>query len=402
MTLNILHIVTAFPRSENEDTITPWLVQTLAELENCNVHNIILSPSYKGLGDQKLFGLDIRRFRYSLKPFESLTHDEAAPVRISRKPWYLMLVPFYVFCGARAVKRILAHEKIDVIHVHWPLPNALLANSAYGKTPVLLSFYTAETALAKRFPLLGKFLKNAVARANAIIAISSHAKNQAAAVFDRPMEIVPYGTAFPQKKPQSKSIDKNQTIEILFVGRLVERKGVVYLIEAMPKIREKINAHLTIVGGGFLLPELQKHAAKLGMSDNITFTGSVPAEIRDKAYDNAHVFVLPACYDKHGDTEGLGVVLLESIARGVPVVASAVGGIVDIVKDGVTGLLVPEKDSTALANTIVRLFENQALYEKLVEDGFDYAAQNFSNAAVAQKIAAVYTSVCKNKNSAQK
>ena len=209
----------------------------------------------------------------------------------------------------------------------------------------------------------------------------------------------------------------NGKFKILFVGRHIERKGIRYLIEAA-KYLPTDKFEIRIVGGGDLTEQLKQQAALLderretkderdvilnerednlkrresqpclhgydraskvgatphpvnfsgveGSPASIIFTGKLSPEALANEYKTANVFVLPAIVDSKGDTEGLGVVLIEAMELGLPIVASNVGGIPDVVIDGESGILVPEKDPVALANAFKRLEANPALIENLL------------------------------------
>ncbi|MCD6418030.1 glycosyltransferase family 4 protein [bacterium] len=393
--IKVLHIVTAFPRSDDEDSMTPWLISLLRGLERRGVKNTVFAPSYKGLGNQTVFGIDVRRYRYFFRKYEDLTHDEATPVRLSRKPWYLLWVPFMLISGRRALKKLLKEEHFDIVHIHWPIPMAFVGAPAFDKLPVVFRFYSAEIVLAKRYPkIFSFFLKKYINKADAISANSSYTasliKN-----FRRDVEVIPDVNFFPNVTPKFAEPLNNNPKKILFVGRIVERKGVKYLIRAMPKVLSRIDAELIVVGSGAILDELKSTAQDIGVSEKVHFTGVIPADEKEQYYKNCDVFVLPACFDRHGDTEGLGVVLLEALSYGKPVIASAVGGIVDIVKDGHSGLLVPEKDPDALAEAIIRVLTDKELYIKLAKDGYEYAIQKFSPSVVEKAIVDVYEALLK-------
>ncbi len=393
--IKVLHIVTAFPRSDSEDSMTPWLIALIQELERQGVKNTVLAPSYRGLGKQTVFGIDVRRFRYFFRKWEDLTHDEATPVRLGRKPWYMFWVPFLLIAGRRAVKKLLEKEKFDVVHIHWPIPMAFIGAPAFGKLPTILHFYTAETSMIRRYPIIKPFFKKYIRNADDVIALTSYGAKQARTVYDRPIKIVPYGNEFPKTVPSIEFPETDRSKRILFIGRLVERKGVKYLIQAMPKVLSKIDAELTIVGSGSILGELKKLANDIGVSEKVHFTGLIPADEKERQYDNCDVFVLPACFDRHGDTEGQGVVLLEALSHGKPIVASAVGGITDIIKNEKSGLLVPEKNPDALADALIRVLTNKNLYIKLSKNGYDFALKNFSLPAVGKSVVEIYETLLK-------
>jgi len=199
--------------------------------------------------------------------------------------------------------------------------------------------------------------------------------------------ILPYSSAlefkelFPPK-------EKLENPRILFVGRLVERKGVIYLIWAMRILKERgIKAELRIVGEGLLMESLKNSAKDL---DSVKFLGKLSAEDLMEEYKRSDIFVLPSIVDSRGDTEGLGVVLLEALSFGLPVIASNVGGIPDIVEDGKTGILVPEKDPVAIADAIEKLLSNWENAKLMVLRGQDMIRERFSSEKIADKLVRIY------------
>jgi glycosyltransferase involved in cell wall biosynthesis len=160
----------------------------------------------------------------------------------------------------------------------------------------------------------------------------------------------------------------------------VERKGIAYLLRALPLIAAAIDAKVAIVGKGDpkVEADLRAIAGELKLGDRVVFAGKVPEADLIRWYQSCDVFCLPAIVDSQGETEGLGVVLLEALNYARPVVASNVGGIPDIIRDGKTGLLCPEKDPQALAAAILRLLKDPGLGEKLGRQGCDLVRTEFS------------------------
>ena len=166
----------------------------------------------------------------------------------------------------------------------------------------------------------------------------------------------------------------NGKFKVLFVGRHIERKGIRYLIEAA-KYLPQDKFEIRIIGEGDLTGQLKQQAAQY---PHVLFTGKLPAAELAREYREANVFVLPAIVDHKGDTEGLGVVLIEAMESGLPVIASDVGGIPDVVVDNVSGLLVPEKSPVALADAIKRLAEDPQLTVQLLEGARNRIAEHFT------------------------
>jgi len=181
------------------------------------------------------------------------------------------------------------------------------------------------------------------------------------------------------------------------VGRHIERKGICYLIEAA-RFLPREQFEIRIVGMGDLTEQLKVLARQVatGTPDaaEIIFTGKLSPEDLANEYRTANVFTLPAIVDSKGDTEGLGVVLIEAMELGLPVVASNVGGIPDVVLDGISGLLVPEKDPQALAKAFKRLAAEPALVQQLLEGAQKRIAECFSWDGIIQRQIEVYKKIC--------
>ena len=226
--------------------------------------------------------------------------------------------------------------------------------------------------------------------------------------------------------------------KILFVGRHIERKGICYLIEAA-KYLPADQFEIRIVGVGDLTEQLKKQAKELderrktkdergssassptlchpernvvelkdpvnfsgvegnphGLADvpaSIIFTGKLSPEDLANEYRTANVFTLPAIVDSKGDTEGLGVVLIEAMELGLPIVASNVGGIPDVVVDGESGILVPEKNPVALADAFKRLAADPSLTEHLLAGARKRISECFTWDGIIERQIEVYKKV---------
>jgi glycosyltransferase involved in cell wall biosynthesis len=387
--MRVLHIVTAFPRHE-QDVITPWLVEMLKKLREKGVEAEVYTSSYKGLGDQVLWGIPVHRFRYFLKCWENLTHEEIAIDRMTRSPLYKLLPGFYMICGFFGVLRLCSKHRYDVIHVHWPMPHAAFGWAAKlaCRARLVTTFYGAELRWVKHsLPFMKWFLHWAINISDKVVAISTFTASEVQSIANADVEVIPYTIGFAAKSEIGNRKSELKEPVVLTVGRMVERKGIRYLIEAM---RDVPGARLSVVGGGPLLPELKEQAGRLGLSDRVSFPGKVSEAELIEQYRRAAVYVQPAVIDSRGDTEMLGVVLLEAMHYGVPVIGSNVGGIPDVIIDGQTGLLVPEKDPKALAQAINRVLNEKSLAQKLAGGANDHLRTKFDWDFIIKKWIAVY------------
>lgn len=381
-------MTSVYALSEN-DRNGCFLVESVRRVvaEGHEVH--VLAPSFEGRADHTVEGVPVHRFRYFFKRWENLTHFEGAPNRI-RNPLYLIVAAFYVLSGLWHAVRLCRRERFDVIHVHWPFPHGIWGYFA-GKlsgAPVVLTFHGAELLLTRRFSFVKYFLRHATKHARDIICNSSYTARQAARFTDKPIEVIPYGATVEASVPER---DRERPVkEILFAGRLIRRKGLDVLIRALPRIAAEVPVKLHVVSDGPMAGEWKALARQLGVEKDVVFHGIVSNERLKARYGSADVFVLPAVVDDRGDTEGLGIVLIEAISFGVPVVASEVGGIVDIVKHEETGLLVPEKDPEALADAVCRVLKDPELSRRLVRGGLAHVRAYFGWTNITTRLTNVY------------
>jgi len=175
---------------------------------------------------------------------------------------------------------------------------------------------------------------------------------------------------------------------VLFVGRLVERKGIDDLLVAFALIRSKIpRASLTIVGEGSERKALEQKTEELGLSSSVRFTGALQGDALQAEYDSCEVFVLPSKTVKEDSAnEGLGLVLIEAAMHGKPLVGTKHGGIPEVIENGVNGLLVPENCPNDLANAVLSLLQDEDLAKSMGENARRVAHSRFTWQSATQRL----------------
>ncbi|MFH1514100.1 MAG: glycosyltransferase [bacterium] len=171
----------------------------------------------------------------------------------------------------------------------------------------------------------------------------------------------------------------NQPAKVLSVGRMVETKGFRDLIHAVKKLKNDGKpVELTLIGGGEKLDEFRKLASDLEIADLVKFTGPLPQnDVRD-AMLNCDLFVLAASVSPKGDRDGIPVVLMESLAFGIPTISTEVSGIPELIKNFETGLLVPEKNPDALSDAMMLLINELGLRKRLSHTGRKLVEEQFN------------------------
>ena len=447
--MKVLVIGSVYPRFQ-EDAEVPWLRTSIAHLKKAGIEIQVLAPAYKGLKSHDIDGTHVNRFRYAPAAWEILTHEEGAPSKMASKPWLQLLAIPYIINGFFQCLRICRKWRPDVIHAHWPFPHAYIALGAAKlfRIPLVLNFHGAELLLIRKKKWVKPLLKFAIGQAQAVFANSSFTAGKIKALRNVNVEWSPYGTTLETSRlqgecrngkficrydrtaaPDAEGVKDerrktkaqlpvphpvNGKFKILFVGRHIERKGICYLIEAAKYLpRDKFE--IRIVGVGDLTEQLKAQAKAMqsvilnpgtesGINSSegsgqenqpadIIFTGKLSPEDLANEYRTANVFTLPAIVDHKGDTEGLGVVLIEAMELGLPIVASNVGGIPDVVVDGESGILVPEKDPVALAEAFKRLEANPTLIQKLLAGARNRIEECFTWDGIIERQVEVYKKV---------
>jgi phosphatidyl-myo-inositol alpha-mannosyltransferase len=297
---------------------------------------------------------------------------------------------------SQEVRRVLLEGAFDLVHVHEPLsPSVGLIALIQASVPVIGTFHAnLDHSLALRLgsPVLRRGYDKLAAR----IAVSESARRTWQRHFHKPMLIVPNGAPaefFDKREPVPAFTDGRPTL--LFVGRLEPRKGLVYLVRAFLRLKPAYPAlRLVVVGRDDR--NLRDRAMSLvppRLRPDLVFVGSVPQEDLASYYASADVFCAPSL-----GGESFGIVLVEAMASGVPVVCSDIGGYRDLVRDGTEGLLVPPRDPSALADAIGILLDNPARRAAMGDAGRVSAAQ-YAWPAVAREIETVYHEVLENETS---
>jgi phosphatidylinositol alpha-mannosyltransferase len=274
------------------------------------------------------------------------------------------------------VRRVLQREKFDILHVHEPLvPGLSLAALRCSPTITVGTFHaSSEVSLTSTFNLayasLVPFLRPIWRLLDGRIAISSATHKFITHYFPADYRIIPNGINLEHfgqiAEPFPAFADGKQNI--LFLGRFEKRKGAKYLLRAIPAIRERHpNTRFIFVGEGRLRAGFQRFVERRGWHD-VVFTGYIPEEDKARYFASAHIFCAPAI-----GGEGLGIVLLEAMAAGKPIVASNISGYATVVTHGVDGLLTPPRSSEDLAAAIGQLLKHESLRQRFVQAGLQKA-----------------------------
>lgn len=344
--MRILVATTSFPRWPGDGRgVFVWEAARAVARRGIEVR-VLATHSPGDATHEVMDGVEVFRPRYLVPERWEMLRKEAAglPVIWHKYPWARFQIVPFTLVSILATARLARWA--DLVHAHWTIPaaNALLGKPVHGR-PVMVTLQGSDILHVAAHPA-GRWLTRAVLAGCARVAPISTALAEAAAALGVPrgrMRVVPNGVDSRQFVPID---DAGREDTILFVGSLIPRKGVHFLLEAAPSVlRAYPSYRLVIVGEGSAYAALKEQAEALGFGERVVFTGALLQEQVRAWMQRARLLVLPSVQ------EGQGVVLLEALACGTPVVASAVGGIVDVVAPEV-GRLVPPADAGALADAI--------------------------------------------------
>jgi glycosyltransferase involved in cell wall biosynthesis len=305
----------------------------------------------RGLGVDVVSPTDFRH--------HGLARPPGIPANVLHRPWLAALVPSLLVSFRRAAAR--AAREADLVHAHWLGAGAVAAT--LGK-PYVLQVHGTDLVLGRRLPWLARPI---LRRAAVVVAGSRALEADARALGARDVRVVPTGVPIPPAV-----VPPEEPPHILFAGRLSEEKGVLELAEAARGLP------LVVAGAGHLASRVQG------------VVGPVPPRELGGYYDRASIVAVPS------RREGYGLVAREAMAHGRPVVASAVGGLLEAIEDGVNGVLVPPLDVAALRRALEELLANPEQRARLGTAARAYAADHFSREAEVDALLAVYAEAARS------
>jgi glycosyltransferase involved in cell wall biosynthesis len=318
--VKVVVLTTSYPRS-SEDVVGRFVADAVEHVRAAGVAVEVVSP---------------RSFRHF-----GIAYGHGVVGNLRRRPWLALALPLMLVSFTRAARR--AARGADLVHAHW-LPVGAVA-AATGK-PFIAQLWGTDVELARKVPWLARRI---LRRARLTICASQELAAAARELGAKVVRVIPSGVDIPETL-----LEPDEPPHILYAGRLSAEKGILELLQATRDLP------VVIAGDG---PLRVRVPAALGF---------VPHDELLLLYERAAVVACPSL------REGYGVVCAEAMAHGRPVVASAVGGLRDLVVDGETGLLVPPSDPAALRAALEQLLGDRELRERLGRAARERARGAFS------------------------
>jgi glycosyltransferase involved in cell wall biosynthesis len=358
-------------------------------------HPLITRPAIEG-------GVHFHFYRYA--PHRSINVFGYAgalreDVALRWSAW--IAAPLALAAGLRAARHVARRAGATIMHGHWVLPGGVTASMAAPELPLVVSLHGSDVYVAERHAALRRFAKLVFRRAEWVTACSDDLRTRAIALGAAPQttEVIPYGVDPQRFRPSREApesvrrafgLDSRMPL-VVAVGRLVRKKGFDYLIDAMAALRSvPLDARLIVVGGGDLDGELRARAVRAGVADRVLFAGTVHHDRVADFLAAADIVAVPSIRDEAGNVDGLPNVVMEALASATPVVATPAGGIAAVIRDGETGVLVPERNAAALAAAIQGLLEAPERRVQIGQTARRDVQSRFGWDSVAQRLETAY------------
>lgn len=294
--------------------------------------------------------------------------------------WTEVEILRFLFRATPYVKGLLKEKKFDLCHAFFGFPSGYVTYRFRKEMPYIISLRGSDVpGFNERFSLQYIFLTPLFRKiwnsAKSVVANSGELRSLAIKTTPKlPIDIIYNGINTDEFKPGEKKQDSN--ISILTVSRLIPRKGIDYLIRALPDVILRFpGVRLIIAGEGNMDDDLKALAAELGLENNISFEGRVDHDDLPVLYSSADIFILPSFW------EGMSNTVLEAMASGLPLVVTDTGGTAELVKDN--GIIIPKGDSEAISEALIKLIESRDLQAKMGQESRRRALQlSWANVAL--------------------
>lgn len=386
---NILVLTSTFPRWEG-DKEPPFVFELSKRLiTDFNIH--VLTPHAPNAKlEESFFNLKVTRFKYFFNKFQTLAYNGGILANLKRNPWLYLLVPFFILGEGISLYNLLKKNDFKAIHAHWIIPQGLVAilvtRLINKKIPILCTSHGGDL-----YGLKSGFLKKikiyVLNQSDKITVVSQAMKQEVLSlgISEDKIQVISMGVDLQHQFVPNFEVKRIKK-SILFVGRLVEKKGLFYLLQAFEKVVKKYpQSILNIVGSGTEKYQLKQQVKDLKLEQNIKFMGAIENSQLPLLYQQHEIVVFPSIIGKDGDREGFGLVLVEALGCECAIIATDLPAMQDILTDQQNALIVPQKNSVELANKLEQLLENAQLREQLGKNGRDYVLQHYDWEIISKK-----------------
>lgn len=386
----LLVTTSTFPRWEGDSE--PRFVYDLSRHLTEQFKVVVLAPHAAGAKTAEVWnGMQVHRYHYAPATWETLAYNGGISANLKQHRWKALLLPLFFIGQWWALRKLLKTYPVTTIHAHWLIPQGLIAALAvWGKSEKPNLVCTSHGGdLFGLQGTLSTYLKRWVVQHCQALTVVSHAMlpplQALAGANPPPISVIPMGTDLQRTFIPAPQVSRAPN-QLLFVGRLVEKKGLPYLLHALQQLLPSHpDLQLIVAGSGTAQTDLQQLGEGLGISQHLRFVGRLEHTSLVHLYQTATLAVFPFIQAKDGDMEGLGLVMIEAMGCGCPVIASDLPAVRDVIRHGETGQLVTAADSRALATAIAALLADPAQRQVLSTQALATVRNSFAWETVAQR-----------------
>ncbi|MEK6932603.1 MAG: glycosyltransferase family 4 protein [Nanoarchaeota archaeon] len=367
---NLLIISTAYPRYKG-DFYAIFVKELVENLKNINT--TVLAP-HDPLLKEEISNINVKRFHY-FYPLNLQKLAYALLPNLRKNPLLLIELPFFLLSFLFSTIKLVKKNKFDIINSQWLIPSGLIGAlcKKLFKIKHVLTTHGSDLETLNKIPFKKQLANFIFSNSDHIFFVSSYSKNLFKNLIKNEYKkelhkkslILPMGV-YTNKLRSKNSVSKIKKLyniktdkNIIYIGRIEKRKGLNYLIDAMPVIIKKINAILFILGEGPGKKAFEFKVKKLNLQNNIKFLGHTYGQKKLDLFKLADIFVNPSL------AEGVPVAILEALSNGKAIIATNVGGVSDAIKNDYNGLLIKPSSKEEISNAIIKLFNNFKLMKKL-------------------------------------
>ena len=368
--MRIAVITSSYPRYQGDST-APFVKSICEHLVKAGHQVEVLAPYDPATEPMETNGVGLHRYKYIWPDhLHIMGHARSLKNDTQLRPLSLFLLPFFLLSAFWNLLQITNTQKSQIIYAHWVIPNGLVAAwvSKALKIPFIISLHGSDMYIAQKNPVFSACARWIFRQASFITACSPELLQGAMKLGAvKKTLLLAWGADPSVFSPERREVPKSsvqtsrkQPLVIGTLGRMVQKKGFLNLLDATPAILEASPGIMLIMGGdGVLKKELELRASRLGISQNVSFPGSILWNEVPGFLARTDIFVLPSIKDSSGNLDGLPTVLLEAMSSGCAIIASNIGGVSLVIEDGKNGLLVPPGDIGALTRSILNLAEDK-------------------------------------------
>jgi colanic acid/amylovoran biosynthesis glycosyltransferase len=333
-------------------------------------------------------------------PFEAVEIVPKPTMHFVRRFWYRQVrdTPWQISdAELNALLRALSRIDARVLHIYFgQIAVHLLPLIRAWKNPSLVSFHGADVTVEMNKPAYRQATREMLGAVKLVLVRSESLRRALTELGCDETKIALQRTGipleeFPFRERSFPSRSRGSEWRLVQAGRLIEKKGLSVTLRAFAVFRDRYpNATLTIAGEGPLLDELQKLTRELNIEDRVSFTGFVSQEQLREIYYRSHIFLHPSQIGRDGNQEGVPNSMLEAMASGLPVFATEHGGIPEAIENGLSGVLISERDHEGLARALVNAAKDPAFLSQIARSGAEAVRKKFDLQLQTQRLEDIY------------